>query len=382
MFRRPDQTELVNAIYGAAVDPELWPTALSRLHRVLDGSTVTSLAYVERLGQGGLGFTNSEYVDPGWHWQAIQAMEPRCPRFRHAALNFRPGAIFFDAQHGHEGPRGDADPCYQWYERELDARFYIAGTLFQAAGRHAYVAVQRSRRTGPVDAHDVRRLRELLPHLRRAVEINHLLGEARLAQLGGEALAHMAQPCAALDCDGRTIEVNAAMQAVLALDDGLRVAHGQWLALRPRDQRRLERLIARAVHARVAAAMPLARPSGRRAFGLVATPLPRGRPFFMAREMAALLFVIDPEAATARPLAAGLLADAFELTPMQARVAAALGRGSSLDGCATALGVSRNTVRSHAREVYRLLGVARQSDLMALLSAWPDAWLTGGDALR
>lgn len=380
MFHRSDFADLVNAIYAAAVDPALWPAALSRVHRALGGSTVTSLAYVERLGQGGLGFTNTEYTDPGWHWQAIQAMEPRCPRFQHAALNFRPGAIFFDAQHGHDGPRGDADPCYQWYERELDARFYIAGTLFQAAGRHAYVAVQRSRRSGPVDDDDTRRLRELLPHLRRAVEINHLLGEARVAQYGGEALAHLAQPCAALDGDGRVIEANAALQALLRLGDGLALRDGTVLAQRPRDQRRLERLIARAVHGREAAAMPLARPSGRRAFGLVASPVPRTQPFFMARQVAALLFVIDPESVSAQPLASGMLAEAFDLTPMQARVAGHLGRGRSVDACAAALGVSRNTVRAHAREVYRTLGLARQSDLMALLSAWPDAWLSDPDS--
>ena len=380
MFHRSDFADVVNAIYSAAVDPAQWPAALSRVHRELGGSTVTSLAYVERLGQGGLGFTNAEYTDPGWHWQAIQAMEPRCPRFQHAALNFRPGAIFFDAQHGHEGPRGDADPCYQWYERELDARFYIAGTLLQAAGRHAYVAVQRSRGAGHVDDDDVRLMRELLPHVRRAVEINHLLGEARVAQFGGEALARLPQPCAALDGEGRLIDANAAMQAVLNLGDGLDVRDGVWRALRPRDERRLERLIARAVYGREAAAMPLARPSGRRAFGLVATPVSRAQPFFMARQVAALLFVIDPEAVAGLPLASGVLAEAFELTPMQARVAGLLGRGCTLDHCAQALGVSRNTVRSHAREVYRSLGLARQSDLMALLSAWPDAWLTDADA--
>jgi DNA-binding CsgD family transcriptional regulator len=379
MFRNPAHAHVVHSVYEAALDPSAWPQALSRVHRHLGGSSVTSLAYVERLGQGGLGFTNAEYHDPGWHWRAIQDMEPRCPRFQHAALNFRPGAIFFDAQHGHDGPRGDADPCYQWYERELDARFYIAGTLFSAGGRHAYVAVQRSRRAGPVDDAEVRRLRELLPHLRRAVEINHLIGESRLAAYGADALAHMPQPCAALDDQGRIIGINPAFDTLLSDADGLAAPGGELRAMRPRDDRSLQRLVARAAHGGEAGAMPLPRPSGRRAYGLVTTPVPRSLPFFMARTPAALLFAIDPERIGRGPVAHSTLADAFDLTPMQARVAGLLGRGRTLDACALALGVSRNTVRAHAHEVYRTLGLSRQSDLMALLSAWPDAWLNDPD---
>jgi DNA-binding CsgD family transcriptional regulator len=377
MSIRPQRAPIVNAIYTAALDPCAWPTALSAVHRALGGSSVTSLAYVERLGQGGLGFTNAEYTDPGWHWQAIQAMEPRCPRFQHAALNFRPGAILHDAQHGHDGPRGDADPCYQWYDRELDARFYVAGTLFQSAGRHAYIAVQRARHTGAVQDADVRLLRELLPHLRRAVEINHALGQARLSRFEGDALEQLPQATAAIDGSGRLMACNAALIGILRADDGLQLRDQTLHARRPRDDRLLGRLLARAVFGATSAAMPLPRPSGRRAYGLVAAPVPPGEPFFMARTTAALLFVLDPEALPGPLVSSALLADAFDLTPMQARVAGDLGRGRTLDQVAAALGVSRNTVRAHAREVYRQLGLTRQGDLMALLAAWPG--LAPGD---
>ena len=371
MFRSPPLAEVVNAVYTAALDPCQWPQALSRVHRHLRGSTVTSLAYVERLGEGGLGFTNADYKDPGWHWLAIQAMEPRCPRFQHAARNFRPGALLFDSQHGHEGALGDADACYQWYERELDARFYIAGTLFQSAGRHAYIAIQRSRRTGHVSDAEVRSLRTLLPHLRRAVEINHTLGQASLGRFGLDALDQMPQASAALDHAGRVMRVNAAMASLLSAEDGLTQRGSELHAQRTRDEQALGRLVARAVFAGEAGAMSLPRPSGRRAYGVIVSPVPRGAPFFMAQVPAALLFVLDPEALPERTPGADVLADAFDLTPMQARVAGWLGRGRNVDDTAVALGVTRNTVRTHARELYRKLGLSRQSDLMALLAAWP-----------
>lgn len=381
MFRSPPVADVVNAVYTAALDPCQWPQALSRVHRHLRGSTVTSLAYVERLGEGGLGFTNAEYKDPGWHWQAIQAMEPRCPRFQHAARNFRPGALLFDSQHGHEGALGDADGCYQWYERELDARFYIAGTLFQAAGRHAYIAIQRSRKTGHVTEPEVRSLRTLLPHLSRAIEINHTLGQASLGRFGLDAIDQMPQATAALDTAGRVMRVNEAMATLLRAEDGLTQRGHELHAQRSRDEQSLGRLVARAVFAGEANALSLPRPSGHRAYGVIATPVPRGAPFFMAQVPAALLFVIDPEVLPTRAPGSEVLADAFDLTPMQGRVAEQLGRGRNVDDTAVALGVTRNTVRTHAREIYRKLGLSRQSDLMALLAAWPVLGSQGLDSV-
>lgn len=58
---------------------------------------------------------------------------------------------------------------------------------------------------------------------------------------------------------------------------------------------------------------------------------------------------------------------AYGLTPAEARVAARLVKGETVDEVAFAHGVSRETVRTQIKSIYAKLGVSRQVDLLRLL---------------
>ena len=62
-----------------------------------------------------------------------------------------------------------------------------------------------------------------------------------------------------------------------------------------------------------------------------------------------------------------VLADRFGLTPREKEVASWLARGYSLDATAKKLNVSINTVRTHARVLYRKLGVHNRQSFVDLL---------------
>lgn len=68
-----------------------------------------------------------------------------------------------------------------------------------------------------------------------------------------------------------------------------------------------------------------------------------------------------------------LVAEAFELTPAEAKVAAQLARGLSAVEIATGRGVSTQTIRAQIRAVFEKTGINRQSDLIRLLVEMPDA---------
>jgi DNA-binding CsgD family transcriptional regulator len=73
---------------------------------------------------------------------------------------------------------------------------------------------------------------------------------------------------------------------------------------------------------------------------------------------------------------AGLLCQAFGLTPAQARLARHLATGASLDAAAARLGVRKETVRNHLKQIFLRTGTCRQGELVALLST---LWLTAPD---
>ena len=79
------------------------------------------------------------------------------------------------------------------------------------------------------------------------------------------------------------------------------------------------------------------------------------------------LFVSDPgQDAAPDPEA---IRDLFQLTRMEAMLAAALAGGGSLVEAADRLGIAHNTARSHLRSIFAKTGARRQSQLVHLLHA-------------
>ncbi|MFZ5736101.1 MAG: helix-turn-helix transcriptional regulator, partial [Pseudomonadota bacterium] len=70
----------------------------------------------------------------------------------------------------------------------------------------------------------------------------------------------------------------------------------------------------------------------------------------------------------ARVPTAEVLQGLFDLTPAEARVARGIGEAQSVDSIASALGVSRETVRSQLKEVLSKTGLSRQQELISLLA--------------
>lgn len=87
--------------------------------------------------------------------------------------------------------------------------------------------------------------------------------------------------------------------------------------------------------------------------------------------------VIDPRLAVEAAMVAARLADGFDwpgahlgLSRREGEVLQEIAGGGGLDEVAGALGVGRETVRTHLRNVYRKLGVHRRADAAAI--AWRE----------
>jgi DNA-binding CsgD family transcriptional regulator len=65
------------------------------------------------------------------------------------------------------------------------------------------------------------------------------------------------------------------------------------------------------------------------------------------------------------------LCELHGLTPAEARLAAALVRGFSLEEAAAELVISRNTARTHLKRVFAKTGTCRQGELISLLLSGP-----------
>ena len=85
----------------------------------------------------------------------------------------------------------------------------------------------------------------------------------------------------------------------------------------------------------------------------------------IAGEAAALLLMCDPGRGPATSCA--LVSSIFRLTNRQAQLAVLLTRGHTLNEAAAAMSVTRNTARTHLRQIFVRLNLRKQADLVRLL---------------
>lgn len=169
-----------------------------------------------------------------------------------------------------------------------------------------------------------------------------------------------------LDRRGRIVAANDRARSLLRQDEGLRDVDGVLTATALRDNRVLERLLARAAPPSGASGSPgsmtVARPSASTRLVVHIVPLSTRQRESDARQVAVLVLVADPER---RPMIdVGLVQAALGLTPAESQLATLVADGQRVRDIAERTGRSEGTVRWHLNRIFRKQGISGQADLV------------------
>jgi DNA-binding CsgD family transcriptional regulator len=313
-------------------------------------------------------------VQSGW---ALLLEQFRCIFGLSFASSVRRSA---DRQHVEGIAAGVPDDDYQDYMRT-----YFQGSLFgrdPGAARvrlderqnYHYLSLVRSPHAGPHQDADMALIRPLLPHLRRASELEQRLRQAEfLAATGMRALDLIDNAVLLLDISATLVHANAAAEALLSGDYGLQVKDGQLQAATGMHTARLHKLLAEAARpigeGAKAGAMRLPNATGGPGLTLLAVPFCRDMHWSLPSLQQILLCVSNP-AANLMP-APLLIRDLFGLTEREAWLAAELLSGRTLAQIASGSGRSLNTLRTQMSNVLAKTNVSRQAELMRLFASLP-----------
>jgi DNA-binding CsgD family transcriptional regulator len=364
---------LVPLLYEAATEPEAWPVFLDALARRLDG-TAPGIALIDRVTQravldesSGLDLSlQSRYRE---YYYALDV--------RRAELEKRPGGSVVA---GDELVRDDVMLDTEFYNdflRPLGIFHVALAVPFKDERRIGMLRVARPRAARRFEEEELALLRGLQGNLGRALELHLELARAREGlALGDAALARLAMAAIAIDGCGLATAANTAAERLLAARDGIAIESGRLRASDPREDARLQRLLAEALRATEAigasgGCTSVTRSPGRRPLGLRVVPLPAAGRRLGVPSAAALVFVGESERGP--HLEPEALRGLYGLTPAEARIASRLGTGIALSRIARELGVSLETVRTHRKHLFRKTGVRSQSELVVLLLAGPAA---------
>jgi DNA-binding CsgD family transcriptional regulator len=217
-----------------------------------------------------------------------------------------------------------------------------------------------------------RRMRLLVPHLKRAVQIGKSLscGRAQAAALT-DVLDEIRAGIFLLDARRRIVHANESGHALLARRVLLRMADGRLSATEPDTRRALDGSIAAAgkadpLTASHGATISLHTSGGERYVGHL-LPLRSGERLRTSAmcEAVAALFVHRAEPKASIPCE--LVATRYNLTPMEVTVLFSIVDVGGVPEVAKALGIAPTTVKTHLLRVFAKTNTRRQADLVKLV---------------
>ncbi len=359
-------TDLIGAVYDAAAHPQLWDCFLAQFAGALG-------ARVAFFHQHHFGRRTSEVLTihgmpdilrHEYH-QYYSRLNIWRDRGRHL---FCEGGVILDQQ---ICPRStfERSEFYNDYLLRLDAVHSVTGVITRPGDESVHLTALHDPAQGPWHESDRAAIAVLLPHLKRARDIQgrlHLL-EAAQTSNGHGGIAF-------LTGDGHCILANACADGIFRGGDGLTVRNDVVHALDPRADARLRSLMRDGTSAphpiECSGAVLVPRPSGRRPYQVAIAPLRHSLPLFAGmRKPAILLSIDDPDAR--QPVGAAILIQLYGLTPREAALAAELGDGVTLEDAADRLGMRYQTGRTHLRRIFDKTSTRRQSELIVLLSGLP-----------
>ncbi|WP_173045469.1 LuxR C-terminal-related transcriptional regulator [Bosea sp. ANAM02] len=352
-----DREKLIDRIYEAAVVPELWPGVLqdvSLLGGCFGGVLFTTAAReVTR-------WTSSESAKSIFEdFLSNRAAQEDNIRLKYGVAAKHHG--FFGNHQLYGRAEMDRSPMYSNFFFPKGLGYAAGSVLPMPNGDIAVFNLERRYSDGPVSSEEIARLNAVRPHLARAAALSTRLNLQR-ARAIVDALNSAGMPAAILGGQNELLAANSLLEKMS--DQIVFLAHGK-LALGNAASNRLlmDGLANRSRPA--TSSIPIPARADSPAAVMHALPLPgeASDVFNGARTLLVVTRLDRPTSPTAE-----LLTGLFDLTASEARVARGIAEGKSTDEVAAALGLSRETVRFYLKGIFGKTGVARQSDLIALLS--------------
>ena len=362
---------LIGGIYDAALEPALWSGVLGGLANFV-GGPAAGLFSKDASSKTGL-VAYGHGIEK--HYQHIY--------FEHY-IKLDPATTgHFFAEVDEPIATVDLVP----YEEFVQSRFYlewakpqglvdfIASALDKSVTSVAMFGVFRHERDGVANDETRRRMRLVVPHVRRSVLIGRLIDvKTAEAENFSGALDSLSAGMFLVDAAGRIVHANAAGLSMLSLGGPLQSVNGILGATDPETDKNLSEIFTAAGAGDLAIgvkgiAVPLKDRQGGRhvAHVLPLTAGARSRAGATYRATAAV-FVREATLDMASP--PELVAKAFKLTPTELRIMLAIVEVGGVPEVAVALGIAESTVKTHLGRLYEKTGARRQADLVKIFAGY------------
>ncbi len=385
-MRLIDEAEQLNAvisdIYAATLDKGHWTHALKQMDRILD---TNGTVYVRAVGddQGVTELPEKRHsgmprADLGWQdYLAHAHLDPRIPYSRSTP----PMSVFTEYDFITDD-QIDRHPFYQDFMAKWDLRYTIGSVMPGRGDDFLFLASMRSPRQEAPDGRDLRLGQIIACHVGRSSEIERrIAGHVTMQRALMDSLDQVPDGLFITRVDGRLLHANKCAENMLEdrnpfVDTGgvLRPIHRDSGAAFQKMLGDMAQLLDKQTKLPTAMRLPGAGDAGE--FQVRAMPLTgsESRTALLdgVAQGAILIVVSGPNIEHAsNPDRLALL---FDLTPAEARLAAGLANGLSLDDISNELAIAKSTVRWTLKRLKVKTDCSRQTELVRLFSTAAASW--------
>lgn len=375
---RRRSAHIVPEIYEATIDPKHWDYVVTMIAK-LTRSSAACLYYVNK--ELNIASTISQFGLPD---ELPMALGERCDLLDGLFNSRQP---FKEEELGcaqfHPISNGDLStdsPLYlDWMKP--NRFFHVGGAQFIDTQSHkAGIAILREEGGGEWSDGDIRVINEILPHLRRALNIHSEFTYLRLKQdalLKG--LDRLVIGLILYDRNAMPVYINPTARAIIKNHPALQLVDEELIILNQDDEKSLRETISHTAEIdpedswKQSVAIGITHPDVDAPLPLLVTPM---HAHLITSDLdyegaKVAVFLSDPN--LQQPISIDNLVSVYGLTPSESQVAISLANGHSIEEIAKLSHHSAHTIRSQLKSVFRKTGVSRQSELIKLLLTGPFA---------
>lgn len=367
--------ELIDGIYAAGLEPERWDGVMSSLRRVFRTSAET-FYFLDFRPRRVRPVHLAGIADHWLHRFDELYFTPDNPWVVHTRTLHRPGVVRTNerlATYTRDPQVLYRSTYYNEWMRPQGFRFTMGNTMLSEEGTVANVTLLRPDDASSFDPAEVRAFERLSVHLTRALNVAVRLDRAlQLREHGAAMFDRLEHAVVAVDAQAKVLYANLAAEALLRSQTGVRVRDGVLHAPGAEDDRSLQSLLRRLTSpsgdgegAAQCGTIALGRGASR--LSVSGMRVFSGHSRYLASRPTVLLTLVDRGARA--PDREPLLRRLHRMTPAEARLAAALAEGVSLQEAAQRLGITHATARSYLKVLFRKTDTHRQGQLVARLLA-------------
>ncbi len=359
-------SEIIGAIYDCALNPERWNETLPRISAVTDSPYGALAIHDTRQARSGRIFDHGfEESYLKLYFEKYETMNPLAT----AAQTLQDGDVATDWM------LVDQDEFlhsrfYTEFLKQFGLRHAITAVVLRSDRRMAIMIANRREEQPRYGEADIRLVRLLSPHVRRALTISDALDLQTLTSHALETtLDALTVGVFLVDAQARIVHMNRAASDLVRTGRTLRLTNHRIVPTDQNASRELARALATAdqplsMTAAVTIALPDELGPGHLASIL---PLDRGdrRALLAPFAAVAAIFVRDPVVAT--PLPGEAFAKLYSLTPGELRLLLALTPGLTIREAADMLGISETTAKTHLQHIFAKTRTSKQTELFRLL---------------